>query len=95
MKEVVVIGSAGIWSKGKDLDDAFTKAQKFGPLGKQIVVAVCPAEAEATVDGSGSLCWRGEEPPAYAKTEKGGRTWPNRRSAALRAAVAVLCCPSG
>lgn len=87
--EIVLIGSAGVWAKGPTLDEAFASAKKLGGLGKQVVVVVSPVSVQAWVNEFGTLCWTNKgDRPRYA-LNAGKLAWPNRRTPALRAAVAA------
>lgn len=88
-REIVVVGSAGVWAKGPTLDEAFASAKKLGGLGKQVVVVVAPVAAKTWVNEFGTLCWTNtSDRPRYA-LNAGKLAWPNRRTPALRAAVAA------
>jgi hypothetical protein len=91
--EVILIGSAGVWAKGPTLDAAFANAKRFsGTLGKEVVIVVAPIALETWVDEVGALRWKGDldTRPSYVHFNNKGSSqtwWPNRRTAALRAAV--------
>lgn len=87
-KEVLVIGSGGVWAKGPTLDDAYAKAASHGPLGRKIIVVVAPAEVGIEVDSYGGIVWSGSAAPRHVYIQNGDKLeWPNRRTAALRSAV--------
>lgn len=87
-REVLIVGSGGVWAKGSTLDEAYTQGSSHGGFGKRISVVVAPKSADVRVDSFGALLWIGAEAVHVHVCPRGEeRTWANRRTAALRAAV--------